>query len=142
MLLSVVVALILSPVLCAGLLKPVEKGHEAAETGFRILRPFFLRFDRLFNGSRDAYERVVGHVLGRRLRYSAVFLVIVAGMVVLFNRMPTAYLPEEDQGMMLVSAQTRPARPSSRPRRWSNRCRPTSGNRSARPWPPPWRSPV
>ena len=108
MLLSVVVALILSPVLCAGLLKPVEKGHEAAETGFRILRPFFLRFDRLFNRSRDAYERVVGHVLGRRLRYSAVFLVIVAGMVVLFNRMPTAYLPEEDQGMMLVSAQTPP----------------------------------
>jgi hydrophobe/amphiphile efflux-1 (HAE1) family protein len=108
MLLSVVVALILSPVLCAGLLKPVEKGHEAAETGFRILRPFFLWFDGLFNRSRDVYERVVGHVLGRRLRYIAVFLVLIAGVWLLFTRMPTAYLPEEDQGVMLVSAQTPP----------------------------------
>ena len=48
MLLSVVVALVLSPVLCASLLRPVEKGHEAAETGFRLLRPFFLWFDRVF----------------------------------------------------------------------------------------------
>ncbi len=108
MLLSVVVALILSPVLCAGLLKPVEKGHEAAETGFRFLRPFFLWFDRLFYRGRNIYERVVGHVLGRRLRYVAVFVTIVAAMAVLFSRMPTAYLPEEDQGMMLVSAQTPP----------------------------------
>ncbi len=108
MLLSVLVALILSPVLCAGLLKPVEKGHEAAETGFRVLRPFFVRFDRFFYRMRDIYERVVGHVLGRRLRYVVVFLVLVVGMGLLFSRMPTAYLPEEDQGMMLVSAQTPP----------------------------------
>ena len=97
MLLSVVVALILSPVLCAGLLKPVEKGHEAAETGFRILKPFFLWFDRLFYRMRCVYEQVVEHVLGRRLRYLLVFAVIVAGLVMLFSRMPTAYLPEEDQ---------------------------------------------
>ena len=105
MLLSVLVALILSPVLCAGLLKPVEKGHEAAETGFRILRPFFLWFDRLFYRMRGVYERVVGHVLGRRFRYVAVFVAIVAGLVVLFSRMPTAYLPEEDQGILLASVQ-------------------------------------
>jgi HAE1 family hydrophobic/amphiphilic exporter-1 len=106
MLLSVVVALILSPVLCAGLLKPVEKGHEAAETGFRVLKPFFLWFDRLFYRMRDVYERVVGHILGRRLRYVAVFVVIVAGLAALFSRMPTAYLPEEDQGILLASVQT------------------------------------
>jgi HAE1 family hydrophobic/amphiphilic exporter-1 len=106
MLLSVLVALILSPVLCASLLKPVEKGHEAAETGFRLLQPFFLWFDRRFYRMRDVYERVVGHVLGRRFRYLLVFVVIVAGMALLFMRMPTAYLPEEDQGIMLVSAQT------------------------------------
>ena len=49
MLLSVVVALILTPVLCASLLKPVTKGHGAAEAGFKWLRPFFLAFDRGFN---------------------------------------------------------------------------------------------
>jgi HAE1 family hydrophobic/amphiphilic exporter-1 len=106
MLLSVLVALILSPVLCAGLLKPVEKGHEAAETGFRILKPFFLWFDRFFYRMRGVYERVVGHVLGRRLRYVAVFVAIVAVLALLFSRMPTAYLPEEDQGILLASVQT------------------------------------
>src|SRR3974390_1256376 len=48
MLLSVMVALILTPVLCATLLKPVPKGHEPAESGVRLLRPFFLWFDRTF----------------------------------------------------------------------------------------------
>ncbi len=66
MLLSVLVALILSPVLCAALLKPVDKGHEAAETGFKPLRPFFLAFDRFFYRLRDLYVRTVEHVLGRR----------------------------------------------------------------------------
>ena len=53
MLLSVVVALVLTPVLCASLLRPVEKGHEAAETGFRLLRPFFAWFDRAFYALRE-----------------------------------------------------------------------------------------
>ena len=55
MLLSVVVALILTPVLCASLLKPVPKGHEPAEGGIWFLRPFFRWFDRLFFRSRDRY---------------------------------------------------------------------------------------
>ena len=69
MLLSVVVALILTPVLCASLLKPVEKGHEAAEGGFSFLRPFFLWFDRMFFRVRDKYQALVGHMLTRKLRY-------------------------------------------------------------------------
>src|SRR5512136_1706039 len=73
MLLSVVVALILTPVLCASLLKPVPKGHEAAEGAVFFLRPFFLWFDRAFFRFRDAYVAVVGHALPRRLRYLAVF---------------------------------------------------------------------
>ena len=101
MLLSVLVALILTPVLCAALLRPVAKGHEAAETGFRLLRPFFLWFDRVFYRSRDWYEGAVGHVLARKIRYSVVFVAIVAGLVVLFSRMPTGYLPDEDQGMLM-----------------------------------------
>ena len=98
MLLSVVVALILSPVLCASLLKPVAKGHEAAESGFRLFRPFFLWFDRVFYRARDGYGSAVAHILRRKLPYAAVFVVIVAGLVVLFSRMPTGYLPGRGPG--------------------------------------------
>ena len=74
MLLSVVVALILTPVLCASLLKPVPKGHEPAETGLRFLRPFFRWFDRVFFGIRDRYVGVVGHSFARKVRYLAVYV--------------------------------------------------------------------
>ena len=66
MLLSVVVALILTPVLCASLLKPVPKGHEAAETGIAFLRPFFRWFDRLFFRARDLYLKQVGRALSQK----------------------------------------------------------------------------
>ncbi len=100
MLLSVVVALILTPVLCASLLKPVGKGHGAAEAGFSLLRPFFLWFDRVFSGIRGKYVALVGHMLTRKLRYLLIFILIVAALGVLFKRMPTAYLPDEDQGSL------------------------------------------
>jgi hydrophobe/amphiphile efflux-1 (HAE1) family protein len=102
MLLSVVVALILTPVLCASLLKPVAAGHEPAENAIWFLRPFFLWFDRTFFRIRDLYVRLVGHSLSRKLRYLIIFLVIVAVMGVLYLRMPTAYLPDEDQGILLA----------------------------------------
>ena len=68
MLLSVVVALILTPVLCASLLKPVDKGHEPAENAVWFLRPFFLGFDRAFFWVRDRYLGVVKHSLSRKWR--------------------------------------------------------------------------
>ncbi len=105
MLLSVVVALILSPVLCAQLLKPVERGHEAAETGFRLLRPFFLAFDRTFYRTRAGYTRLVTQILGRRKSYVAAFAVVVVVMVFLYLRMPTAFLPDEDQGVVMTMVQ-------------------------------------
>jgi multidrug efflux pump len=108
MLLSVLVALILTPVLCASLLKPVAKGHETAETGSRFLRPFFLWFDHMFVRLRGRYQAAVGHMLGARLRYLAVFVLIVAAMGFLFARMPTAYLPDEDQGVLLTMVQLPP----------------------------------
>lgn len=108
MLLSVVVALVLTPVLCASLLKPVEKGHEAAETGFRLFRPFFLWFDRAFSAVRNRYASAVGHMLGFRLPYFVVFAVIVGALGYLFMRMPTAYLPDEDQGMLMAMIQLPP----------------------------------
>src|SRR5512143_2010852 len=101
MLLSVLVALILTPVLCAQLLRPVEKGHEAAETGFRLLRPFFLWFDRFFYGLRDRYSRTVGHIVTKRALFGVVYVAIVAVLAVLFLRMPTGYLPDEDQGALM-----------------------------------------
>jgi HAE1 family hydrophobic/amphiphilic exporter-1 len=101
MLLSVVVALILTPVLCASLLKPVTKGHEAAETGLPFLRPFFRWFDRLFFGIRDRYVGVVGHSLSRKVRYLAVYVLLVVVIGFLLLRLPTAYLPDEDQGILL-----------------------------------------
>jgi hydrophobe/amphiphile efflux-1 (HAE1) family protein len=101
MLLSVVVALILTPVLCATLLKPVAAGHDTSETTFRLLRPFFRRFNRSFSRLRDAYMRLIGHALAKRKRYVAAFLVIAALMGFLYLRMPTSYLPDEDQGSLL-----------------------------------------
>jgi HAE1 family hydrophobic/amphiphilic exporter-1 len=104
MLLSVVVALVLTPVLCASFLRPVAKGHEPAENAVFFLRPFFQWFDRSFFRTRDLYLRVVHHSLTRKLRYIVAFAAIVLVMGFLFLRMPTAYLPDEDQGILLVQA--------------------------------------
>ena len=104
MLLSVVVALVLTPVLCASLLKAVPRGHEPAEAGISFMRPFFRWFDRLFFGARDHYLVQVGRSLTHKARYLVVFVLIVVAMAFLFRRMPTAYLPDEDQGILMVQA--------------------------------------
>jgi HAE1 family hydrophobic/amphiphilic exporter-1 len=102
MLLSVVVALILTPVLCATLLKPVKAGHGTAENAVRFLRPFFARFDRIFFRIRDRYVKTVGRSFSRKLRYAFIYIMIVATVGILFLRTPTSYVPDEDQGMMLA----------------------------------------
>ena len=104
MLLSVVVALILTPVLCATFLKPVPKGHEPSENVVFFLRPFFRWFDRIFFGLRAAYVRLVGHSFSRATRYLLFYCAIVAMVGYLFNRMPTSYIPDEDQGILMVQA--------------------------------------
>jgi hydrophobe/amphiphile efflux-1 (HAE1) family protein len=108
MLLSVIVALVLTPVLCASLLRPVAKGHEAAESGFRLLRPFFLAFDHVFYFVRDKYQLAVGRVLKSKIPAVLAFILIVVAMGYLFMRMPTAYLPDEDQGTLMVMVQLPP----------------------------------
>jgi HAE1 family hydrophobic/amphiphilic exporter-1 len=112
MLLSVVVALVLTPVLCASLLRPVTARIETQRRDLLLFRPFlhgfsrfFIGFNRGFNWIRDKYHAIVDHMLGRRLRYLIVYVVIVAGLGFLFQRMPTAYLPDEDQGIMFIQAQ-------------------------------------
>jgi hydrophobe/amphiphile efflux-1 (HAE1) family protein len=104
MLLSVVVALVLTPVLCASFLKPVPKGHVPAEGAIWFLRPFFKLFDRFFFFSRERYLVLVGHSLSKKIRYLVIFVLIVAAMGFLFKRMPKAYLPDEDQGILMVQA--------------------------------------
>jgi len=102
MLLSVVVALVLTPVLCATMLKSVPKGHTPSDGAVWFLRPFFRLFDRSFFWARDLYVRLVGRVLAKKLRYLFLFVLIVASMGYLFQRMPTSYIPDEDQGILMV----------------------------------------
>jgi HAE1 family hydrophobic/amphiphilic exporter-1 len=104
MLLSVVVALVLTPVLCATMLKPVPQGHQPSDGAVWFLRPFFRWFDRAFFRARDLYVRLVGRILAKKIRYLFVFVLIVAAMGYLFQRMPTSYIPDEDQGILMVQA--------------------------------------
>jgi multidrug efflux pump len=99
MVLSVVIAMVLTPALCATMLKPVEKGHVASSRGF------FGWFNRMFDRSNRGYQAVVRRILSRRARYSLIYLIIVGGMCILFLRMPTAFLPEEDQGTLFAQVQ-------------------------------------
>jgi multidrug efflux pump len=103
MVLSVVVALILTPALCATLLKPVAKGHVVGEGG--RFSWFFDWFNRVFNGGSREYQTVVGRFLGRTGRVLAVYGLLLAGMAFLLWRMPTAFLPDEDQGILMCMVQ-------------------------------------
>ena len=103
MILSVVLAMTLTPALCATLLKPVEKGHTAGEAGW--FRGFFRWFNRGFDFSRNKYELLVSRSFGKPLRYLAIYAAIVACMVFLFVRLPTAFLPDEDQGFIICLVQ-------------------------------------
>ncbi|MBN1394658.1 MAG: efflux RND transporter permease subunit [Pirellulales bacterium] len=101
MLLSVVVALILTPVLCASFLRPVPKGHEPAENALWLFRPFFRRFDRVFFWIRDRYVGLVKHSIAKKLRYLLIYVLLVSAVGYLFMRLPSAYLPDEDQGILM-----------------------------------------
>ncbi len=96
MLLSVGVALILSPALCATLLKPVHQGEPFKTTGF------FGRFNRAFEGGRSTLLRVVQRMLAHSGRWLAVFAAMVALTVFLLHRLPTSFLPDEDQGILFT----------------------------------------
>jgi multidrug efflux pump len=103
MILSVLVAMILTPALCATLLKPVAKGHEACENGWYC--PFFRWFNKWFDRRRGQYERLVGRSFGKPVRYLVVYSAIVAAMAFFFLRLPTAFLPDEDQGFIVCQVQ-------------------------------------
>ncbi|WIO42049.1 multidrug efflux RND transporter permease AcrD [Klebsiella electrica] len=99
MVLSVLVAMILTPALCATLLKPMKKGEEHGKKGF------FGWFNRMFNRNASRYETAVGKILHRSLRWIAIYALLLGGMVFMFLRLPTSFLPQEDRGMFLTSVQ-------------------------------------
>ena len=96
MLLSVLVALTLSPALCATLLKPVEAGHHQEKRGF------FGWFNRNFERNADRYRSGVGGLLHRGKRSLLVYALLVAVLGVVFMRLPTSFLPDEDQGTLMA----------------------------------------
>jgi multidrug efflux pump len=99
MALSVLVALILTPALCATLLKPVSAEHHEKKSGF------FGWFNAKFDHSVNHYTNSVSGIIRKTGRYLVVYLIIVVGMAVLFMRLPTSFLPEEDQGVFLTMIQ-------------------------------------
>ena len=103
MILSVFVAMILTPALCATLLKPVAKGHHAGETGW--FSWFFRRFNRAFDFCRGKYEGIVGRSFGKPVRYLVAYGAIVAAMAWFFLHLPTSFLPDEDQGFLICQVQ-------------------------------------
>ena len=100
MVLSVLVALIFTPALCATLLKPLGKGEHMPKRGF------FGWFNRSFDRGVQRYERGVASMLRHKLPYLLAYLLIIVGMIVLFTRIPTTFLPEEDQGVLFAQVQT------------------------------------
>jgi HAE1 family hydrophobic/amphiphilic exporter-1 len=103
MLLSVTVALILTPVLCATFLKPVEKGEPVRAGRWSPLRTFLSWFNRIFEKIRDFYLRVVQHSIRKKLFYVIGYVLILCMVGFLYYRMPTGFLPEEDQGSAIAS---------------------------------------
>ncbi len=99
MVLSILVAIILTPALCATILKPVTPGTSHNKGGF------FGWFNRLFNKFTHHYTDSVDHMLVKTGRYMAIYLLVVVGMGVLFIQLPTGFIPEEDQGIALTSVQ-------------------------------------
>ncbi|MCC4589527.1 efflux RND transporter permease subunit [Xanthomonas campestris pv. cannae] len=100
MLLSLLVALTLSPALCASLLKPIERGGQVSRKG--VLGRFFGWFNARFDRGADGYGRGVGKLIGHRKLGGLAYLVLLGAMALLFWRLPSSFLPDEDQGMLMV----------------------------------------
>jgi len=95
MALSVIVAIVLTPALCATMLKPIHKGEGHEKSGF------FGWFNRGFERFTSGYESSVGKLLKRSFRVMIIYAVLVGVVAWMFTRMPTAFLPDEDQGIAL-----------------------------------------
>ncbi|GGY76911.1 efflux RND transporter permease subunit [Pseudoduganella plicata] len=99
MALSVLVAMVFTPALCATFLKPVEKGHHMTDRGF------FGWFNRKFEAGTNKYQGWVASMIRRTGRSMIVYAVILAALAFVFMRLPTSFLPEEDQGVLFSQIQ-------------------------------------
>ncbi|MBG6076522.1 efflux RND transporter permease subunit [Polaromonas sp. CG_9.11] len=99
---SAFLALSLTPALCATLLKPVEAGHQHEKTGF------FGWFNRGFSRTAKGYESLVARLLKRAGRYLIIYAAIIGVVALVYTRLPTSFLPAEDQGTLLVNVQLPP----------------------------------
>ncbi|MCW2476937.1 multidrug efflux RND transporter permease AcrD [Candidatus Symbiopectobacterium sp. NZEC151] len=102
MVLSVLVALILTPALCATLLKPLAKGEHHGKRGF------FGWFNRQFNRLSERYEHGVGKIVVKSGRWFVLYLAIIGVMAFLFRTLPTSFLPQEDRGVFMTQIQLPP----------------------------------
>ena len=107
-LLSAFMALSLTPALCVTLLKPVDAGHAHSKTGF------FGWFNRGFSSTAKGYEGFIAKLLKRTGRMMLVYVAIVAVVGFLYVRMPTSFLPNEDQGYLIVNVQLPPGATTNR----------------------------
>jgi len=101
--LSVIVALILSPPLCATLLKQHKGEKRQANTGF------FGRFNKYFNKGRDGYQKSATFIANRTARFFVVYVLLVGGLIGIFMQLPGSFLPNEDQGNMFLMVNTPPS---------------------------------
>ncbi|HVK54127.1 MAG TPA: efflux RND transporter permease subunit, partial [Burkholderiales bacterium] len=102
MLFSALMALTLTPALCATILKPVEAGHHHEKKGF------FGWFNRGFHSTANNYQSFVAKMLGQTGRYMVIYGVIIACVALLYARLPSSFLPAEDQGYLITNVQLPP----------------------------------
>jgi multidrug efflux pump len=107
MLFSALMALTLTPALCATLLKPVDPEHHEK-------KGFFGWFNRGFKRTTHAYEGLVARIIRKAGRYLLIYAAVVAVVGLLYNKLPTSFLPNEDQGYIVVNVQLPPGATTSR----------------------------
>ncbi|MGV6875090.1 multidrug efflux RND transporter permease subunit [Pseudochelatococcus sp. B33] len=105
---SALLALSLTPAMCATLLKPVAKGHHEEKRGF------FGWFNRTFDRTARGYQAIVGFLVRRAVRFMVIYAVLFAGLGYLFVQLPSAFLPNEDQGYIIISMQGPPEATNNR----------------------------
>ncbi len=107
---SAFMALSLTPALCATLLKQVEKGHHVEKRGF------FGAFNRFFKRTAHGYESWVAAMLRRAGRYLIIYAAIIGVVALVYLRLPSSFLPAEDQGNIIVNVQLPPGATQERTR--------------------------